>query len=205
MIGSESEIYLVVGLGNPGKAYEWTRHNVGFHVVELFAQKKGFSNFRRSSQLEGEIAEGNLYEKKTLVLKPMAYMNLSGHSVRRCCDYYKIAPSHLLVISDEADLPLGSMRLREKGSAGGHKGLQSIEEELHEHYPRLRVGVDRPAGGEELADYVLGRFTEEERPKIAETIERATQVIDLWLSEGIEAAQRFANRRMEIGEDNGKS
>ena len=204
MTENESEIYLVVGLGNPGKAYEWTRHNVGFQVVDLFAQKKGFT-FRRSSLVEGEIAEGNLNGKKTFLLRPMAYMNLSGYAVRRCCDYFKIALNHLLVVSDEADLPLGSMRLREKGSAGGHNGLKSIEEELNtQEYARLRIGIERPVG-EELADYVLGRFTDEEKPKIVDVIERATQIIDLWLSEGIEAALRVANRRIEIGDDNGKT
>jgi PTH1 family peptidyl-tRNA hydrolase len=183
----DNSFYLIVGLGNPGKAYDMTRHNVGFEIVQAFARSQQW-NFRSTPQLKGELAQGTLHGKKVILLKPMTYMNLSGHSVQVCAHFFKVALSHLLVISDDIALPLGSLRFRGGGSAGGHKGLISIEEALGtKEYPRLRVGVgDRTQG--DLADYVLGSFTSEERVALPSIVERAEKAIDLWIKAGIEVA-----------------
>lgn len=188
----ENAFYLIVGLGNPGKAYEMTRHNVGFEIVQTFAKAHQW-NFRAVPQLKGELAQGALHGKKVVLLRPMTYMNLSGSSVQLCAHFFKVPLGHLMVVSDEIALPLGSLRLRGGGSAGGHKGLLSIEEALGtKEYPRLRVGVgDRTHG--DLADYVLGSFTAEERTALPSIIERAEKALDLWMISGMEAAMKQVN------------
>ena len=188
----ESPFYLIVGLGNPGKAYEMTRHNVGFEIVEAFAKGRQW-NFRSAPQLKGELAQGSLHGKKVILLRPMTYMNLSGRSVHLCAGFFKVPLAHLLVISDEIALPLGSLRLRGGGSAGGHKGLLSVEEALGtREYPRLRVGVGDRAQGD-LADYVLGSFTADERAVLPSIMERAEKALDVWVGEGIGAAMKMVN------------
>ncbi len=169
-----------------------TRHNVGFEIVEAFAGGRHW-NFRMEPQLRGELAQGSLHGKKVILLRPMTYMNLSGRSVHLCAGFFKVPLAHILVISDEIALPLGSLRLRGGGSAGGHKGLLNIEEALGtREYPRLRVGVgDRTHG--DLADYVVGSFTEEERAVLPSMIERAEKAIDVWIGEGIGVAMKMVN------------
>jgi peptidyl-tRNA hydrolase, PTH1 family len=180
LLNDEESYRLIVGLGNPGAAYEETRHNIGFRVVKALADKYRLS-FRAVSQLEGEVAKGIVQEKKTLLFLPMTYMNESGHAVKRCLDYFKVPLEALLVISDEIYLPFGNMRLRKEGSSGGHKGLKSIEAHLGlQSYARLRIGIsDRKEG--ELEDYVLGRFTSEEREKLPEIVEKACEQVLHWL------------------------
>lgn len=180
MLNDEESYRLIVGLGNPGAAYEETRHNIGFRVIRALADKYKLS-FRSASQLEGEVAKGIVQEKKALLFLPMTYMNESGHAVKRCLDYFKVPLGALLVVSDEIYLPLGTMRLRKEGSSGGHNGLKSIEAHLgSQNYARLRIGIsDRQEG--ELADYVLGRFSPEEREKLPEIVEKACEQVIDWL------------------------
>ena len=168
---------LIVGLGNPGSAYEETRHNMGFQVVKRWAAKQGLS-FRRARHLVGEVAS----QADVTLLLPMTYMNSSGESVRLCVDYFKLPVENILVVCDDIALPFGEIRLRQGGSAGGHNGLKSVEAHLGtQAYSRLKVGVgDRDRG--ELADHVLGRFTAQELQELPEILEKASEVLDAWLT-----------------------
>lgn len=199
-----AEKFLIVGLGNPGAQYKSTRHNVGFQIVQSLADKKGVE-FKHSSQLAGELAQTTIHGKKVFLVKPTTYMNLSGQSVRQCVDYYKIPLDHVIVVCDDVALPLGTMRLRTKGSSGGHNGLVSIEAHLKtEFYARLRIGVGGP-GEQILSDYVLGRFSEAENKAIRESEVKALEVLELWIAAGIATAMQTANRSVknEEGEKNG--
>jgi PTH1 family peptidyl-tRNA hydrolase len=171
---------LIVGLGNPGSAYENTRHNMGFRVLRAFAQKNGYV-FRNANSMVGELAQGKLEDKKVILLLPMTYMNNSGRAVRLCSDYFEVAVSRVLIVCDDVALPFGELRLRLKGSAGGHNGLKSVEAHLGTtEYPRLRIGVGHQQEGD-LADYVLGKFSAEELKLMPEIEEKALERIDLWL------------------------
>jgi len=199
----QQEVCFIVGLGNPGVAYEETRHNIGFKVAKAFVKKHGLK-FRPASHFLGDLAEGPLENKKVIVMLPMTFMNSSGDAVRLCADYFRIQPHQMLVICDDVALPFGKLRMREKGSSGGHNGLKSIEAHLNsQSYPRLRIGV----GGSdhiELADYVLGKFTAEERVRIPEIVEKAIAAVETWVSKGITKAMLLANAK-ELKEEKEKS
>ncbi|MFI5333749.1 MAG: aminoacyl-tRNA hydrolase [Chlamydiales bacterium] len=181
---------LIAGLGNPGSAYDLTRHNIGFEVVRAYAKKQGLS-FRHAADFIGDLAQGSLFGKKVFLLLPLTYMNSSGEAIRACKEYFDIKLSDLLVICDDAALPFGKLRFRAKGSSGGHNGLQSIAEHLGTtEYPRLRIGIGQEG---ELADYVLGKFTPEETKALPEVAETVGSAIDKWLSSGIEGAMRAFN------------
>ncbi len=179
----------VVGLGNPGSQYEETRHNIGFKVLRAFAKKQGFV-FRKALNGIGELAQGNIGESKVILLLPMTYMNTSGGPVRVFVDYFKLSIENILVVSDDIYLPFGSMRIKEKGSAGGHNGLKSIETHLNtQNYARLKVGVGEDFEGD-LADHVLARFNPEEQKELPRIIENAVHAIYLWILEGSAEADR---------------
>jgi len=199
----ELALHLVVGLGNPGSAYDATRHNIGFQVVRALASKKRWL-FHPKPSLEAELAQGMMDDQKVLLLLPMTYMNSSGEAVNKCVHYFKIALDHLLVIVDDVYLPFGEMRFREKGSAGGHNGLKSIEVHVNsQHYARLRIGVGEPKQ-EDLADYVLGRFTEDEKKQLPKIIDRATEVIEAWLREGLKGANTMLSKNQNIAKSEGE-
>lgn len=183
--------FLLVGIGNPGSAYQDTRHNIGFQIVTAFAKQHQFS-FRKESGLHGEVAKGTLHgtSERVIVLMPLTFVNRSGEAVQACVKYFRIPLDRVLVISDEVALPFGKLRLSERGSAGGHNGLKSIEQCLGtQYYARLRFGVgDREHG--ELADHVLGKFPEEERQCLPALIEQAAQIIHIWITQGSEPAKR---------------
>lgn len=187
------ENYLIVGLGNPGKTYEGTRHNIGFRIVKALAAKYGLV-FRPSLiRAKGSVAEGAIRNKETLLLLPLTYMNDSGLSVRKALDYYKVGSSHLIVVADDVALPIGKIRFRGKGSCGGHNGLRSVEAHLGTiEYPRLRIGVGEQ-GQEELADYVLSRFTPQEENELVDVVDRAIHGIEVWLENGAEIAMQEVN------------
>lgn len=188
----------MIGLGNPGKAYKKTRHNIGFSVAHAFAQKHHFS-FKRSAEFQGELAQGRIEGKRILLFEPWTYMNESGVAVRRVKDYYAIALERLIVICDDVALPLGTMRLRSKGSSGGHNGLKSIEVHLQtQDYPRLRIGVGYPQESS-VRDYVLNDFTLEEHPLIEKVIVEATLALEVWMTMGIAAAMQKSNLSKERG------
>jgi peptidyl-tRNA hydrolase, PTH1 family len=182
---------IVVGLGNPGKKYDGTRHNVGFRVVDALAEGPGVSGFQR--RFDAEVAELHEGDEKVLLLKPETFMNLSGWAVRQALDFYQVDPADLLVVCDDINLPLGKLRFRSRGTHGGHNGLRDIQNHLGTTaYPRLRIGVDAPAE-DGAVDHVLGRFRPSERPVIADAIQAAVQGVVLWVREGIEACMNQYN------------
>lgn len=195
-----AERVLIVGLGNPGKEYEITRHNAGFMVVKELASRLNAPFRPALSTVKGSLAKGEMEGKQLLFLLPLTYMNESGNAVRSAVDYYEIPVENVLIVCDDVALPFGALRLREKGSAGGHNGLKSIEAHLRtQEYKRLRFGVGQPQESG-LKDFVLERFSKEEQELLDGTIQRATAAIRVWLKDGIDAAMRAANEQLgEIG------
>ncbi len=182
---------IVVGLGNPGKRYAGTRHNVGFAVVDTLAQSP--SAFRFKESFQAEVAELAQDDQKILLVKPHTFMNLSGQCVRQALDFYQLALADLLVVCDDINLPLGRLRFRGRGTHGGHNGLRDIQNHLGTTaYARLRIGVGA-APEEGALDYVLGRFRPRERPLIDEAVLTATQAVLFWVNHGIEKSMNQYN------------
>ena len=190
---------LIVGLGNPGSEYVGTRHNVGFEVIDQFASRLGWvagGQFDRlaKSNFEGLTIDGMLGTEKLLLLKPLTFMNLSGRSVQAAMGFYQLTLPDVMVVLDDLALPSGKLRIRKGGSSGGHNGLKDIERALAtDEYPRLRMGIDAPPPRIAGRDYVLGRFTDEQRRKIDPALDRAASAIVLWIEKGIEAAMNLFN------------
>ncbi len=185
---------LVVGLGNPGPKYAGTRHNVGFDVLAELASRYGAP--RGSLKFEGELVEVMIGPERTLLLAPQTYMNLSGRSVRAAVNFYKLPLEHLLVISDDLNLPTAQLRLRGSGSSGGQKGLQNTIDQLGtDKFARLRIGIDRPRPGFPATDYVLQRFSKAEREKMEIAVAAAADGVEVWVREGLEAAMNRVNVR----------
>ncbi len=197
---------LIVGLGNPGRQYLATRHNIGWEVVDALAARLGWvakaAEFDRVARkhFEGLTLDGTVSlpssggAEKLLMLKPTTYMNLSGKSVQPAMAFYQLTPADVMVVVDELALPCGKIRIRSGGSSGGHNGLRDIERALGTgEYPRLRVGIDPPPDRVPGRDYVLGRFTEEQRRKIDPAIDRATLALIAWMDQGISAAMNVYN------------
>jgi PTH1 family peptidyl-tRNA hydrolase len=182
---------LVVGLGNPGQRYAGTRHNVGFDVVDVLAERHGL-------QWESAPAEALMAKWRsagTLVVKPLTFMNLSGFAVGDLLRYYKVDVGDLLVIVDEVQLELGRLRARPSGSAGGHNGLKSLIEQLGtEEFARLRFGVGRGVSRRDLADHVLAMFDKDEQPVVSETITRAADAAEAFVNDGLEPMMNRFNR-----------
>jgi PTH1 family peptidyl-tRNA hydrolase len=187
-------VKLVAGLGNPGPRYAGSRHNVGFEVVDELAKRwrVGEPSFDRHFEaLAGEVTRGN---ERVVLLKPMTYMNLSGRSVGAVAKFYKIAPGDVMVAYDDLDLPVGQIRIRAAGSAGGQKGMTSVIAALGQAVPRVRLGIGR-VHRSETVDHVLSRFAPDERTEMEIAIRIAADAIECWLSEGIDAAMNRFNRR----------
>ena len=185
--------WLIVGLGNPGGQYDNTRHNAGFLVADELARRGGFSIQR--ARFKALTASAEVSGQGTLVMKPTTYMNLSGEAVGEAARFYKLAPDHVLVISDDVDLPLGKLRLRAGGSAGGHNGLKSIIQHLGtDRFPRLKVGVGgKPHPDYDLADWVLGKLTGEDKKLMDETVKRAADAVECFLKDGPQKAMNQFN------------
>lgn len=184
---------LVIGLGNPGPQYEHTRHNVGFRVVDKLAKKMGWHwNEQRSRAI---LASGMIGNEKVVLAKPLTYMNLSGQSVGELVRWYKIQPEDILVVYDELDLPIGTIRLRPKGSAGGHNGVESIIAHLHTNdFPRLRVGIGRPTNNRmDGASYVLGIPPGDERILLDTAEDRAMEAVELVITQDVGTAMNQVN------------
>lgn len=182
---------VVVGLGNPGRQYAGTRHNVGFDVVDRLAAGPGIG--RPQEKFASLVVEWIEGPEKILLAKPQMFMNKSGRSVRQIMDFYQVALHDLLVVCDDFNLPLGRLRVRAHGTHGGHNGLRDIQAHLGSTvYPRLRIGVDAPPEGQAV-DFVLGRFRPSERPVIEEALAAAVQAVVLWVHEGIEACMNRYN------------
>ena len=185
--------WLLVCLGNPGKDYEDTRHNIGFMTADRLSGREGTKfNKLRYRALTGEITAGG---QRVLVIKPQTYMNLSGEAVKLAGGFYKIPPERVLVISDDVSLPLGKLRIRAGGSAGGHNGLKNIIAHLGtDQFPRIRVGVGAPAHPEhEMIDWVIGHFTAQERKTVEEAVDRAVDAALCLMTKGVQEAQNRYN------------
>lgn len=173
---------LIVGLGNPGKQYEDTRHNIGFKVIDKLAHDLDIQ--LDQAKHKGLYGMRNISGEKVFLLKPLTYMNLSGESIRAVMDYYQIEPDELVVIYDDLDLPVGKIRLRQKGSPGGHNGIKSTIAHLGtDNFNRIRVGIDRPKNGMKVTDYVLGRFSKEEEELMIEVINKSAAAAKEWLNQ----------------------
>ncbi|MCZ0755784.1 aminoacyl-tRNA hydrolase [Anoxybacillus sp. J5B_2022] len=173
---------LFVGLGNPGKEYEETRHNVGFMVIDELVKRWNLSYSQ--AKFNGVFASHLISGEKVILCKPLTYMNLSGECVRPLIDYFKIDLEDVVVIYDDLDLPVGKIRLRTKGSAGGHNGIKSLIHHLGtEQFKRIRVGIGRPQNGQKITDYVLGRFQAEEASEIKQAIDRAADACEKFVTQ----------------------
>lgn len=186
-------MYIIVGLGNPERKYDGTRHNIGFSAVTALADANNISiDTKKHKAL---IGKGVIAGQKVILAEPLTYMNLSGESVRELVDYYKISPSEeLVVIYDDVALEPGRLRIRAKGSAGGHNGIKSIISHLgSQEFYRIRIGVGEKPAGWDLADYVLGRFPKEEEPIIRDALERAADACSVIMTQDINAAMNQFN------------
>jgi PTH1 family peptidyl-tRNA hydrolase len=183
-----AEVRLVAGLGNPGREYDHTRHNVGFMVLDCMAQRHGLS-YSRSSNWACQWCRW----EDVLLVKPLTYMNRSGDALSALSRYYKITAEEMLVVVDDVALPLGRLRLRQSGSDGGHNGLRSIIEHFGEAFARLRIGVGAAEAGQ-LVDHVLSRFRREELPQLESAVTRAVEAVEHVRAHGITAAMNVFNR-----------
>ena len=184
---------LIVGLGNPGPKYLWTRHNAGFIVLDRFAHLAGISVNKKN--FSGLYGEGSFKGQRILLLKPQTFMNLSGRSVAEALRFHKLEPADLLIIHDELDIPFGQMKFKENGGHGGHNGLRSLHQLLGGgNYPRLRVGIGRPQHGD-MADYVLNGFAKDEMAALPQVIDGIVEGLELFLTEGLPKAMSLYNNK----------
>ena len=178
------ERYLIVGLSNPGRAYAFNRHNVGFMAVDKLALRAGID--LRRVQNKAIVGSGRLADRPVILAKPQTFMNLSGEAVGALANYYRVPPTALLVIYDELDIPFGVIRLREKGGAGGHNGMRSIIQHMGNDFPRLRLGVGRPPGRMDAAAFVLQDFGRDELPLVSEMLTTAGDAVESFVRQGID-------------------
>ena len=186
-------VFLIVGLGNPGAEYAKTRHNAGFLLVEKLAAKWK-CDWANEKKFRARIAKADCSGKKVLLCEPQTFMNLSGETVGALKDFYQLPLGRMIVAVDDADLPLGEIRLRKSGSSGGHHGLESIEQHLaSREFARLRIGIGRADGAREITNYVLGKFDPSENELLKQVLERASNQVETWLEAGIEKAMSQFN------------
>jgi PTH1 family peptidyl-tRNA hydrolase len=191
---------MVVGLGNPGLQYEFSRHNIGFKIIDNLALNIE-TEFKRVKSYDSLVSRGKLMNHKLILVKPQTYMNLSGKSVSKIVSYYRISFPDLLIVYDDLNLELGQIRIRKRGSAGGHKGVESIIQYLNsEDIPRLRIGIGKPSinSNFDYASYVLSNFNNNEKDKISEVIQLSTEAIKTVIEDGLEKAMRKYNRKLEV-------
>lgn len=188
-----SGMFLVVGLGNPGREYANTRHNIGFRCVDALAARHSLS-FEDKKKSKAKIALGSIQGQRVLLAKPQTYMNLSGSAVQGLAAFYQIPPAQMMVIFDDLDLPVGTLRIRSKGGSGGHKGVTNIIQRLGtQGFSRIRVGIGRPDTPVDPASYVLQPFEGSDEVEIAEAVERVILAVETWLTDGIDLAMNRYN------------
>lgn len=189
-------MFLIVGLGNPGKEYEHTRHNVGFDVIDLLSEKYNIEVSRK--KFKGVYGNGKIGSENVLFLKPMTYMNLSGESVKEIMDFYKIPNENVIVIYDDISLEVGKLRIREKGSAGGHNGIKNIISHIgNDIFPRIKVGVGKPMKSD-LVYHVLGKLPKEERSKLEKIFEYTADAVEVIIEDcAAEAMNKFNGVKVE--------
>lgn len=186
--------YLVAGLGNPGAEYAQTRHNAGFLAVERFGAKHG-AEWKHEGRFDARVARVTVGSLRAVLCEPQTYMNCSGEAIAPLAAFYKIPPERVLALVDDADLPVGQIRLRAEGSSGGHHGLESIESRLGARsFARLRIGIGRgERQAREITGHVLGRFAPEERELLEKVLERCVAQIECWLRDGVQKAMSLYN------------
>lgn len=190
-------MWVVVGLGNPGRRYAGTRHNVGFSVIQRLARRWGVKLRRR--KYAAKVVEVMRNEERLVLAQPQTYMNMSGVAVRQIADGYRVPPPNIVVVSDDLDIPLGQIRVRKGGSAGTHKGLRSVVAEMGTpSIPRLRIGIGPLAEGADAVEFVLSPFSREELPVVEEALAKAEEALDMILDGRIEAAMNTFNQRGKI-------
>lgn len=194
--------FVIVGLGNPGREYALTRHNMGYLVVEALAHTQGWV-FKEESAFRSMVAKGRIDQTVVHLLLPLTYMNISGWAVRRYLDFYKWEPKQLIVVTDDTEIPFGQLRVRATGSAGGHNGLKSIQADLQtQDYVRLRMGIGNDKQGRTLAEYVLDTFSPIERQELPFFIERGVDVVKRLIREPISSVMNSVNLRREKEKEN---
>ncbi len=188
-------MFLIAGLGNPGQEYQKTRHNVGFMVLDKLSSTEGFS-FEENHSFKAHTAKVNLHGQSVLLLKPQTYMNLSGQAVVAAANFYKIPPQNILVICDDLSLELGTLRLRQKGSSGGQKGLENIITLLGtDNCMRLRLGIGPRPEFIDAKDFVLGKFAKGQEEVLNSAVSKACETLEKLLKEGFNSAQQFSNTK----------
>ncbi len=190
---SDTDKFLIVGLGNPGREYKDNRHNIGFMAVNQLAASCQISMGK--VQNKAIIGNGRCANHPVILAKPQTFMNRSGDAVGPLAKYYKIPPEHVLVIYDELDLPLGTLRLREKGGTGGHNGMKSIVNHLGQEFPRMRLGIGRPPGKMPPAAYVLQDFGKDDQPIVADLLDEAVRAVETFVQDGINLAMTRHNTK----------
>lgn len=190
-------MHLIVGLGNPGVDYAKTRHNAGFLLVEQLA-RRWQADWKAVKRFKARIARAQSGQRRLVLGEPQTYMNASGQAVRALVDYYGVTPEKLLLVVDDADLPLGEIRLRGRGSSGGHHGLESVGQHLGtREFPRLRIGIGRRAGARAITNHVLGRFSADEAALMGKVLTVACDQAECWLNAGIQKAMSQFNGVVE--------
>jgi PTH1 family peptidyl-tRNA hydrolase len=193
-----TEIYLIIGLGNPGREYRQTRHNVGFILLDRLTTRLKVRFTRMQSK--ALVASANFEERKIILAKPQTFMNLSGQSVQGLLHFYKLPLENLLIAHDDLDLPLGTIRIRPDGRSAGQKGMTSTIDRLGtDEFPRLRLGIGRPPGQMQAPDYVLQDFSDDEMVVISETLNRAVEASLTWVTQGLDAAMNKFNGGNPLG------
>ncbi len=188
---------LIVGLGNPGREYEWTRHNLGFLVLTRLAKEHRLK-FSKNPTIHGLISEGQIHNHDVMLFLPLTYMNHSGAAVQQASEQKGISAENILVVCDDFHVGFGQMRLRPEGSDGGHNGLSSIIEQFKtKNFARLRCGIGAPARKEEAVDFVLGEFNQKEKEALPDFVQKAVECCIVWLSEGTGKAMSQFNKRTE--------
>ena len=185
-------MYIIAGLGNPPREYEKTRHNVGFEVIDVLADMLGTTV--EEKKFKGCYGRGIIGGEKVLLLKPQTFMNLSGESIRAASDFYKVDPEHIIIIYDDISLDVGQLRIRKKGSAGGHNGIKNIIAHLGtQEFPRIKVGVGDKPKKMDLADYVLSRFSKEDRAAMEDAFKEAAKAVAVLITERMDTAMNQFN------------
>jgi peptidyl-tRNA hydrolase, PTH1 family len=188
------ERFLIIGLGNPGKDYADTRHNIGFMALDSFAKETNCS-FKKSKFM-AHVAEARVARQSVILAKPTTYMNNSGQAVSAIVNYYKIADENILIVYDDADLPLGKMRLREKGGSGGHRGMASIISHLStQNMPRLRLGISSEYGRDKMSNFVLSSFAKNEQESVADMVNKTCNAIEQFIIYDIEKVMNVVNTK----------
>jgi len=188
---------LIVGLGNPGKGYEMTRHNLGFLAMDRLAQKTEVS--LRQRKFNSRLGKGKIGDEEVILMKPLTYMNLSGEAVKKAYDYFRCLLDDLIIIHDDIDLDFGRLKIKKGGGDGGHKGMRSIIDHMGtDRFVRIRIGIGRPENGGEVVDYVLDPLNVSERFRLNEILDQANLLIQTLIQRGVQTAMNAFNRRKTL-------